>query len=254
MAKQPESESKELVNYEELLANMAKAATLLERPSGSSIGTRAGVLSYNGTPCPNNKLDVIVLASVFANTLYEGKFDPNNLTSPVCFAYGVQGDGETAEQVEARMAPHPASSKPQSELCSTCWANKWGSDPDGGRGKACKNGRNLAVIPSNTTAESIATAEIAILKPPVTSVKNWQNYVQKLGTVYNKPPLAIITQVGTVPDQKSQYKITFEDIGVVDSSMYKGLFDRIPTGLEICQKIYEANPEKVETSDKAQKF
>jgi hypothetical protein len=250
------SESKELVNYEELLGNMAKAATTLERPSGSSIGTRGGILSYNGTPCPNNKLDVIVVASVFSNTLYEGKFDPNNLSSPVCFAYGVQEPGETAEQVESKMAPHPASTKPQSPTCSACPNNKWGSDPDGGRGKACKNGRSLAIIPAGTPAADIAGAELAILRPPVTSIKNWQMYVQKCSTLYNRPPLAIITQVGSVPDQKTQYKLTFTDIGVVDSSMFKGLIDKIPAALDVCQKVYEAGDNNAPAADngKAKKF
>lgn len=253
---EPTSDSKEIVNYEELLANMAKVATTLERPTGSSISTRGGILSYNGAPCPNNKLDVIVVASVFSNTLYEGRFDPNNLSSPVCFAYGVPEPGETSEQVEAKMAPHPASTKPQSETCSSCWANKWNSDTDGGRGKACKNGRSLAIIPAATAPEAIVSAELAILRPPVTSIKSWNMYVQKLGALYNKPPLAIITQVGTVPDAKTQYKLTFTDIGVVDSSMFQGLIAKIPSALDICQKVYEASDSTPAPEDngKAKKF
>ncbi len=247
MTKPTESTSKEIVNYDEILANMAKAATTLERPTGSSISTRAGVLSYNGTPCPGNKLDVIVIASVFSNTLYEGKFDPNNLSSPICFAYSENGED---------MAPHPASSQPQSESCDACPHNKWGSDPDGGRGKACKNGRSLAVIPASTGPADIASAEIAILRPPVTSIKNWQMYVQKCGAVYNKPPLALITQVGTVPDQKTQYKLTFTDVGVVDMGMMQGLIAKIPAGLEVCQKIYEAGEANAPAKDngKEKKF
>lgn len=235
------SDSKEIVDYEKLLADMAQSAASLERPVGASISTRGGVLSYNGSPVPNNKLDVIVIASVFANTLYEGKFDPNNMSSPVCFAYGVQEQGETAEQVEAKMVPHPASTKPQNSDCKTCPNNRWGSDPDGGRGKACKNGRSLAIIPASTPPEAVITAEIAILRPPVTSIKNWQTYTQKLAAVYKRPPLAVITQVGTVPDQKSQFKVTFDDKGMVDVSMLKPLIERVPAALEICQKVYEAS-------------
>jgi len=236
-----ETEQKGLVNYDEELAKMAKRAGEIERPSGLSIGTRAGVLTYNGNPCPDNKLDVIVVASVHANMLYEDKYDPNNLTSPVCFAYSEDGEG---------MAPHPKSSKPQCETCKDCWANQWKSDPDGGRGKACKNTRSLAVIPASTRAEDVPTAEIAVLRPPVTSVNNWMMYVQKCGALYNAPPLALITRIGSVPDQKSQYKITFTDHGVVDRSLLGALFERIPAALEICKKVYDPPAEKAPESER----
>lgn len=226
--------SKELVNYEELLSSMAAVTAATERPSGTTISTRAGVLSYNGQPCPDNKLSCIVIASVHSNTLYEGRFDPNNLSSPICFAYSETGEG---------MAPHPASAKPQHDNCDTCPNNQWGSDPDGGRGKACKNGRSLALIPANTSPDAVPTAEIAILKPPVTSVKNYQQYVQTVAAMYNRPPLGVITEVGTVPDAKSQYKVTFKEKGPLDISMIKPILDRIPAALDTCQKIYEASSE-----------
>ncbi len=221
---------KEIVNYEELLANMAVVQSTMERPSGTTISTRSGVLSYNGTPCPGNKLPAIIIASVFSNTLYEGRFDPNNLSAPICFAYSENGED---------MAPHPASAKPQSETCDLCPNNQWGSDPDGGRGKACKNGRVLALIPGDTKPDAVPTAEIALLKPPVTSIKNYQTYVQKLAAVYNRPPLGVLTEISTVPDQKSQYKVVFTDIGVMDISMIKPILDRVPSALDACQKVYE---------------
>lgn len=231
MSTKKEQPGNEIVDYEALLADMAKASTTIERPSGSTIGIKSGILSYNGNPVQGNKLDVIVIASVHSNLYYEGRYDPNNLEAPVCFAYSVDGEG---------MAPHPASAKPQHENCAGCPMNAWKSDPDGGRGKACKNGRTLAVIPAGTKPEDVPTAEIAILKPPVTSVKNWQMYVQKLGALFNRPPLAMITQIGSVPDAKSQFKITFTDMGAVDREMLKPLIDRVPAALEVCQKVYEA--------------
>jgi hypothetical protein len=80
-------------------------------------------------------------------------------------------------------------------------------------------------------------------------------YVQKCGSVYRKPPLALITQVGTVPDQKTQYKITFSDIGVVDMSHIKALLDRVPAALEICQKVYEfTEPTAAADNGKEKKF
>jgi hypothetical protein len=226
----------EIANYDEMLAALAKKATKTEKPSSSSIGVRAGVLSYNGTPVPGNKLGAIIIASTHANLLYEGKYDPNNLSNPVCYAYSEDPD-------EIELKPHPKSSKPQSDKCETCPMNQWGSDPDGGRGKACKNTRRLALVPDGVTPEDLATAEVATLSLPVMSVKNWGNYVNKLATLFGMPPLALKTVVSTQPDQKSQFKITFDDAGPVDKSLIPGLLAKVQTAQQMLEREYEANPE-----------
>ena len=155
--------SKELANYDEMLAQMAKAASAAEKPSGASISARAGVLQYNGAPVPGNKLDVIIVSSKYTNLYYEDKWDPNNISSPVCFAYGDN---------DAEMAPHPASPKPQATSCHGCAQNQWGSDPNGGKGKACKNSRALGLVPAGVTPADAPTAEIAVLKLPVCVVES----------------------------------------------------------------------------------
>lgn len=224
----------EVANYDEMLAKMAKAAAAVEKPSGTAITVRAGLLQYNGNPVAGNKLDAIIVSSVHANLYYEGKFDPNNLTSPVCFAYSPDGEN---------MVPHPASSKPQADTCTGCPQNQWNSDPDGGRGKACKNIRSLGLVPASTKAEDAAKAEVAVLKLPVMSVKGWQTYVQECTNLYSRPTLGVITQIGTVPDPKSQFKITFENKGLLPMDVIMGLLPRMDEITETLQHVYEAPPE-----------
>lgn len=225
------------VNYEELLAGLAKKATKTEKPATSTINAKAGMLMYNQQPCPGNKLDVIIIASTHANLYYEDKYDPNNPTNPVCYAYSEDPD-------ELEMKPHPKSQKPQSETCATCWANKWESDPEGGRGKACKNSRRLACIPADVAPEDVPTAEVASLTLPVTTVnKNWSPYVHKLATLYNRPPLALKTQLGVVPDAKTQFKITFDDVGAVDISVLGPVIEKSKSARELLEREYEHNPE-----------
>ena len=231
-------ENKDLVNYDEELAKLAKAATKTERPDTSTIGTKSGILTYNKQPVPNNKLDCIIIASTHVNLYYDEKFDQNDPKNPVCFAYSEDPD-------EREMVPHPASSKPQADRCADCWANKWNSDPEGGRGKACKNSRRLALIPGGTTAE------IATLSLPVTSVNNWGMYVNKIATLFSRPPLGIITQIGTVPDVKSQFKITFLNLELVDKGMLAGLFEKAKLARELIEKVYEPNPEPTEEQQEA---
>lgn len=232
--------SNEIANYDEELAKLAKAAVSREKPSSSNLSVKAGVLSYNGQPCAGNKLEVIIIASTHANLYYEGKYDPNNPTNPVCYAYSE--DPDTVDIV-----PHAKSSKPQAERCADCWANKWESDPNGGRGKACKNSRVLALIPAGVTAEDVLTAEVATLKLPVTSVnKKWAPYVHKLASLYGMPPLAMKTVVGTVPDVKTQFQVTFDDNGPVDRSLLGGLLQKAKDVKPLLEREYEPNPEPTE--------
>jgi len=169
----------DIIDFNAELAALAKMEVSRERPATSSISFRSGVLQYNGTPLPGNKLDAIIIASTHANSYYEGKFDPDNVASPVCFSYN--------DNV-AEMVPHPASSKPQADSCAVCPHNQFGS-ADNGRGKMCKNSRHLALIPSGTEAQDIAVAEVAVARLPVTSGKGFATYVQKLAALYSRPTL-----------------------------------------------------------------
>jgi hypothetical protein len=230
-------QTKEIANYDEMLAAMAKKATAIEKPTTSNIGTRAGILTLNGTPVPDNKLNVIVMASTHANLYYEGVYDEKNPTNPVCYAYSEDGEN---------MAPHPKSSKPQHTDCASCPWNAWESDPKGGRGKACKNTRRLALIPADTTVEDLKTAEIATMQLPVTSVKIWAQYVNKLSTLFARPPLGVYTTIGSVPDRDTTFKLTFLNGPLVDVSMIMPLVQKAEVVQEQLERVYEANPELTE--------
>jgi len=222
--------SNEIVNYNDQLAALAKRAVEVERPQGSTIGLRAGQLTYQGTAVPGNKLDCIIIASSFANLYYEGTYDPDNLSNPSCYAYA---------EAEGDLAPHPDAAKPQHETCKGCPQNEFGS-ADSGRGKACKNSRHLVLIPASTTVEDVATAEMAVLKLPVTSVKNFSQYVQKCNTLYSRPPLGVITTITTAPDPKSQFKVLFQSGELVDGAMVGPLLGKITEALQLVERVYDA--------------
>lgn len=237
-----ETQTTDLANYDEMLAQFAKRQSKAVKPAISSIGTRAGVLSYNGTAVPGNKLDVIIIASTHANKLYDGSYDPNNLKNPICYAYS-----ETGED----MRPHPAVPEPKHDNCRDCPYNQWGSDPKGGKGKACKNTYHLALIPADT--KDAAAAEVALLSTPVMSGKEFGKYVNKLDSLYHLPTFAFKTQVGTVPDARSQFKLTFDDIGPVDKELLPGLMGRFESALQIVQREYEENTPEAAPDEKSEK-
>jgi hypothetical protein len=244
-----ENQNTALANWEDRLAQFATEAVQAEAaPSGSFITTRGGILKFQGDSVAGNKLDVVVLDSLFENTYYDEDFDPDSPASPACFAFG---------HSEADLKPHPDAGKPQHETCKGCPMNEFGS-ADRGKGKACKNSRRLSMISASPLdATTAQTNEVAFLKLPVTSVKNWSTYVHTLSTVSKRPPFAVVTQIGVQPDPKSQYKITFNAVSAVnDGGVIDALIKRHESAKASEPTPYQKNAEKPEggAAKKARKF
>ena len=195
-----------IVSYEDELAAYAAEAAESESIAGTFLSTKGAKLSINGNPVAGNVLDCIVSASIMENAYYPGKFDPSNPAPPACYAFG---DDETT------MKPHPDVVKPQHTECFSCPLNQWKSDGD--KGKACKNIRRLALLPADciNTPSKIAGSERLYLKVPVTSVKDWGKYVHAVAAEFKRPPFAVITAISAVPDDKTQFKVTFKCKGKV---------------------------------------
>lgn len=221
-------------NWQDRLAKFAVAAVAAEAaPSGSFITAKSGVLQFAGNAVAGNKLDVIVVDSIYENTYYTGKYDPDNPLSPVCFAFAHD---------DAELAPHEDSIEPQHATCKGCPQNEFGT-ADLGKGKACKNSRRIAVLPGSDLAlDTLETAEVAFMKLPVTSVKNWGNYVNTLATIDHRPPFAVVTTIAPVPDLKTQFKITFTKKALIND---EGALDTLIKRMEAQQQTktapYQAN-------------
>jgi hypothetical protein len=222
--------SNEIIDFNAELAALAKLELAKERPTSSNISFKSGMLAYNGTPIPGNKLDCIIISSTHANTYFPDRYDPDNLSDPVCFAYGDD---------EATMAPHADSSQPQHTSCYSCPKNAFGS-ADNGKGKACKNSRHLALIPAGTEAQDIVVAEVAVAKLPVTSVKNFGQYVQKVSALYNRPALGVVTEISLTPDAKSQFKVNFQVQGMVADEMLAPLIGKRADAAASLIRVYAA--------------
>jgi hypothetical protein len=164
-----------LVKWDEVLAARAIMAQQSEAKVGGGkfISIKSGVMSFNGSPVPGNALDVVVVDSVLENQLYLGKYNPDVVQVPDCFAFG---------RNEKDMVPHKDSANPQADSCAECPHNEWGS-ADTGKGKKCGNVRRLALIPADALdkgEEGVKETELTFFKVPVTSSPNWTNYVNTL--------------------------------------------------------------------------
>lgn len=196
--------------WEKRMAEAAERQKQTEKPMAGflQITTSGGILSVDGNEIKDNFIDIVVLQSAYENAFYGGEpYDADNPKPPVCYAFG---DIE-ADDPEEGMAPGEVADK-QADSCEVCDNNVMGSS-DTGKGKACKNIRRLAVITADSieNEEKLGTAEIRMVKVPVTSVKNWSNYVRNtLTDELNRPYWAVITRLALVRDKKTQFKMTFE--------------------------------------------
>ena len=224
---------RELVNYNEEWAKQALGYAEQEKLQGGTfLSTRGGILSFGDETLPGNQACVIVLDAVRENTYYGQKFNPDQPAAPICYAFG-RGDG-------AEMAPHESMQadlnyfQPQHETCKGCPRNEFGT-ADVGRGKACQNRRRLALLPAGvfepkrgtrdfethiyTDPKHFQTAEIAFIKLPVLSVKEWSKYVTQISASLQRPPYGVITRLFVEPDTKAQYKVFFELIEEVPDEL-----------------------------------
>jgi hypothetical protein len=213
----------DIVNFDEAYAKEAARYAQQETLGGGQfLSTRGGVLSYADQELPGNQLVAVVLDSVRERTYYGAKFDPDMPASPVCYAFG-RGSEEIGPH--PTMQAHPDYFIPQHDSCTGCPMDQWGS-ADTGKGKACQDRRRLALIPAGmylpkrgsrdfdldlfTDPKHFQSAEVAFLKLPVMSVKNWAAYVQQIVSQFKRPPYGVITRVYVEPDPKSQYRVKFE--------------------------------------------
>lgn len=218
------AKTKALAKYDAELAKYAQAQREAEKTTGGNfISFRGGRLSYKGAEIPGGKMNCIVVHSIHENDFFTEGYDPDNPTSPACYAFG---------ETEEGMAPHEDSSEPQNDVCETCEQNQW-PDADakarGERGKPCKNIRRLALV-TESDMEDIESAEIAYAKIPVTSVKGWSGYVRQISDTLNKPSFAVVTEISVVPDNKSQFKVQFDLVQEIDDEV-------IPALLQLRERI-----------------
>ena len=230
----------ELVALQAKLAEQAVAAAENEAvSSGTFLSTKSGTLAFGDEVLPGNQVCVVIIDAVRENTYYEGKFNPDVMTAPVCYAFGRDKDED--------MGPHPSMQAfpedfvPQNDTCRGCPKNEWGS-ADTGRGKACQNRRRLVLLPAGSYVpkrgsrdfdlelfneeEHFRTADPAFLKLPPTSVEEWSKYVSQISAAHRLPPHGVITRIYIETHPKHQYHVKFEMVEKVPDDQLAAIMER----------------------------
>jgi hypothetical protein len=230
---------KELASWQQDLALHAKNIAHNEGSDSSAVTISHGTMMYHEQPIPNNKLDVIILASTTEHCYYDGPYDPDNISSPACFSQGVETTG---------LKPHENVPSPVHDECDSCPYNEFGS-ADNGRGKKCKEYRKLIMIPADTQAEDVPKAEMAYMKVSPTSIKNWKKYVQQLVGSAGIPPWAATTEVKVVHDPKTIHQVLFNGIAPLeDQDLLAAIHGRIEEAENMLLQPYTYEDE-AETAD-----
>ena len=216
VADQPkEMQDWELAMRAKQAAQEKMKASLKQGPS--FISFRGGQLLVDKTPVPNGTLQVIVLTFAAENAFYKGRFDPDSPQNPKCWA--VYKDITSME-------PDPTCEEIQNSICEECPKFQWGSDPLGGRGKACKSRYRIAVIPNALTYEEVLAAEMRMGVLPVTSTKAFEKFMSACQMLFNRPIFGVVTEIKVTPDVKTQFKVELTPIAAIDPSLIPAIIAR----------------------------
>ncbi len=127
----------------------------------------------------------VVVDYISANRYYPHVFDAANPLPPVCFSFGKNLN---------EMAPDELAPEPQADACSTCEMNQWGSK---GKGKACKNTRELAfILEEDLEAEE---PKLYLISVPPTAIKSFDAFANLCSRVLSGPPIKAIVTIKAVP-------------------------------------------------------
>lgn len=211
--------------FEDELAKLAMESVKAEQSGlgATFLSTKSGVMTYRGNPITNNKLQCVILNAPIERLYYDTRYDPTKLVGPKCFAIATLATG---------LRPSDRAEGKQHDTCEGCPKNEWGSATNGGKGKACRETRRMLLIPADSidTPEAVKAAEVAALRPPVTSLKNYANYVQTVAMTLKRPPVAVVTEIAVVPDAKTQFKVTFTLIKAIENGdVIRALMQRAET-------------------------
>lgn len=164
---------------------------------------RGGILSIGNEQFGEGPLYFYILARCRVHALYPpGQFDPNNPTTPDCFALFME------KHQEATAKPHAESKSPQcAEGCGGCPKNAWGSViRNGKKVKACSNRWRIMLLPATyfdaegnlafSPAVELERQPWLYADLPITSTKNYEKHLEDM---------AKSTKTEALPNGRPQY-------------------------------------------------
>lgn len=225
-----------LADWEQELVNEAKDEKSQETLGIPRITHRGGEFKIDGKGV-GRSLKLAVVDFIYEKTYYAKPFDPDNPSTPDCYAFARPQPGEKAGDTEARMVAHDASPAKQHLIengtspCKGCPHNAFGT-ANVGRGKRCKDNRRLLVISPNLKPDGtamvdegvVAKAQVRQISVPPASLKAWGDYVGSLGDVTRTGNVReAIVEVSTEALQRGGHGLKFAFAGTVSKEGLQGI-------------------------------
>lgn len=232
----------EVVDWKSALVADAKKTQAAEAAGGNFISLKGGRMTYQDQLVPNDQLDCIVVANIHERTFYDRAYDPDDTGPPDCFAQATDaGD----------LVPHPNVPNPVHPTCKGCPNAEFGTAKVG-KGPACKTYRKLALMPADADP---VNAELAIMRVPPTSVRNFSGYANKVAGSTGLPPWGVVTTISVKPDPKTQFQVNFDGQKPVgDDDKLSAIFGAIDGAEKMLLTPYEYEEEEEAKPKKSSKY
>lgn len=173
--------STDLVSIQaKLKAELAMTKDTVQAPSGRRISTKGKVFTMPDGKSGTGPIQAVILDFRNFNKYYTANYNPQDIKPPICFAINKTLD----------MKPHEDVAEAQAESCAECPHNQWGSAPNGGKGKACRNTVRLAITPPDASASD----EPMIIDVSPTGLRSWSALVNAL-SAEGLLPVQVVTEI-----------------------------------------------------------
>lgn len=179
-------------NYEQELAKeVAEIQKRIAAPAGDRIRTNGSKNFILPDGSEGTSLTCVIVDFVSANMYYDSPFQKDTPGAPACFAIGLE---------PSTLAPSDKSPAKQNDTCAPCPQNQFGSAPTGGKGKACRNTRQLAIVaaPAEAGVVNDQQGPVWLLSVPPTSLRAFDAYVNRL-RLSKTIPSAVVTEITMDP-------------------------------------------------------
>jgi hypothetical protein len=189
-------------SWRDRMKTVAVKVAEAEKPSGGFISFKSGRLSIGDAIMPGDKMDVVVVDYLFHNKWFDTPYNSQKPTPPMCYAFA---------RDEENLQAHESAEDPQSNFCSDCPNNEWGSAGGGSRGKACTNSRRLWLLPADVaqSVDKAARSEYIQCDLPATSVKNFQKFVNDAASA-GLAPFQFVVEVSVKPHDRTLFQVYFK--------------------------------------------
>ena len=198
------------INYaDQLKSEAAEIASRISQGPRNKITSTGGSSFTLPTGATAPTMELVVLDFVVTHDFFDRPFNRNNPIPPACFAIGLN----PRDMVPSVNAPNK-----QAESCTNCAHNQWKSGV--GAGKACKNGRTLAVTPLRPLDDG--SRPIWVLEIPPASLKFFDAYVSGIASKHKSSPIGMLTEISHEPGSafnaprfKEKRPLTNEELGAI---------------------------------------